>query len=595
LTIRPADVLAPIDGRTQARHVADAITPGLSPRAFSLVLASVIALGALVRASYLVATDFPLNDGGLFYAMVRDLQANLFRLPELTSYNGAHLPYAYSPLGFYIAGVIDALTPFSLFDLFRLLPFTYTVAAIAAFALLARRLLQSQIAVIAAVVAFALIPRSFVWLLMGGGVTRGLGFVFALLALHEVHRLYTERERRFLVTAALLSAGTVLTHIETGWFLAFSTALFWVAYGRTRESFTHSLSLAGVTGALALPWLLAVVARHGLDPMMHAYASGGNVFTSADLARTATRALAQITATSEPFFPILGALGLFGVLPALRAKHYVLPVWWVAIILLELRAYQTFTGVPVALLAGLAVAHIVLPLSRQVWERPLAAPSRGFDTLANPWRSVSRGTAVVTVGLLLYATVGALLRGPSIPSETHVLTSLTQDQRTALRWIDENTPPWSSFLVVPHGPWGLNKESEWFPVLAGRRSVATVQGLEWSPDYESAIEAYDAAWDCGYKTVDCLQRWPLVSGHSFTHIYITTTGEHQCCSTLIESLRRSANYFVIYDGPGGTVFVHNAAGAVLAAERSHYFAPPLPRRSNSRPTSTMCAGLTAAF
>jgi hypothetical protein len=115
----------------------------------------------------------------------------------------------------------------------------------------------------------------------------------------------------------------------------------------------------------------------------------------------------------------------------------------------------------------------------------------------------------------------------------------------------------------------VDKEAEWFPVLTGRESVTTVQGTEWSPVHQDVIDAYDEAWDCGYRTADCLQRWPLVSGRTFTHVYIPETHENQCCSTLLESLRRSTTYFVIYDGPGGTVFMHNAAGASFAAEQPH--------------------------
>ena len=40
-----------------------------------------------------------------------------------------------------------------------------------------------------ATLAFALIPRSYEWLIMGGGITRAPGMLFALLALAAVIRL----------------------------------------------------------------------------------------------------------------------------------------------------------------------------------------------------------------------------------------------------------------------------------------------------------------------------------------------------------------------------------------------------------------------
>ncbi|MFL5533059.1 MAG: hypothetical protein ACJ8BC_13910, partial [Gemmatimonadales bacterium] len=89
---------------------------------YPLALALAVALGVAVRAYHVLSQDFPLNDGGLFFAMVRDLQAAHFHLPAFTSYNGSGIPYAYSPLGFYLAGLLDAWTPLSLIDVFRWLP-----------------------------------------------------------------------------------------------------------------------------------------------------------------------------------------------------------------------------------------------------------------------------------------------------------------------------------------------------------------------------------------------------------------------------------------------------------------------------------------
>jgi 4-amino-4-deoxy-L-arabinose transferase-like glycosyltransferase len=125
----------------------------------------------------------------MFYAMARDLQHNGYRLPEFTTYNSANIPFTYPPLGFYASALIDDLTPLSLVQVFRWLPLIATCLTLPAFYLLAKSMLTSRVALVASVLAFALVPRSFMWLLMGGGVTRSLGFLFAILALYCVHRL----------------------------------------------------------------------------------------------------------------------------------------------------------------------------------------------------------------------------------------------------------------------------------------------------------------------------------------------------------------------------------------------------------------------
>src|SRR6185503_18912608 len=159
----------------------------------ALAIAAAIALGVVVRLVHVLHADFPLNDGGLFYAMARDIQEAGYRLPWFTSYNDANIPFGYPPLGFYVAALMDDLTPLSLVDVFRVLPLLATALTLPAFYLLARSLLGSKTAVVASVFAFALIPRSFIWLLMGGGVTRSLGLLFAILALYVIHQLYTRR------------------------------------------------------------------------------------------------------------------------------------------------------------------------------------------------------------------------------------------------------------------------------------------------------------------------------------------------------------------------------------------------------------------
>ena len=90
-------------------------------------------IGAYLRISQLVDLPLPLNDGGLFYAMTKDLQENHFRIPAVTSFNGANIPYAYPPLAFYLYGFISMATNGSLMDLFRLLPAIIASLSIPAF------------------------------------------------------------------------------------------------------------------------------------------------------------------------------------------------------------------------------------------------------------------------------------------------------------------------------------------------------------------------------------------------------------------------------------------------------------------------------
>jgi hypothetical protein len=63
------------------------------------------------------------------------------------------------------------------------------------------------------------------------------------------------------------------------------------------------------------------------------------------------------------------------------------------------------------------------------------------------------------------------------------LVALTSNERSAMEWIRDNTSLESQFIVlsVPRA-WQTDYVAEWFPVLSGRKSLVTAQGLEWIPN-----------------------------------------------------------------------------------------------------------------
>ena len=172
--------------------------------------------GLLVRAIPVLTADFPLNDGGLFYAMTRDLQHANFLLPATTSYNGLGIPFAYPPLGFYVAGVavqrlrdraagrlpVPAADHRDADDPGRL----------------PRRPRDPRDPLPGAAGDLgvrASCPRASTGSIAGGGVTRSLGLLLAFLAILEGDPLLPDRptpSRR--VAMAVFAALTALSHPE---------------------------------------------------------------------------------------------------------------------------------------------------------------------------------------------------------------------------------------------------------------------------------------------------------------------------------------------------------------------------------------------
>ena len=158
----------------------------------ALLLITAILLGGLARFMPAFVTRFPINDGGMFYTMTQELSANGYALPAATAYNGLDLPYAYPPLGFYLASFLADFGRIPLLGVFLWLPPLLATLTIPAFYLLARALLKDDLRAALASIFFALTPGGYGWHIMGGGITRSLGLVFLLLATFYVLRLFQE-------------------------------------------------------------------------------------------------------------------------------------------------------------------------------------------------------------------------------------------------------------------------------------------------------------------------------------------------------------------------------------------------------------------
>ena len=221
---------------------------------------------------------------------------------------------------------------------------------------------------------------------------------------------------------------------------------------------------------------------------------------------------------------------------------------------------------PVALLAGVAVAE---PLVR-AFARPGPGETRSPNghpngkgrafpaSTARQLLDVGRSPAGAVIAVLfIFALAGSLVTKGGLAGEGVFLTPLQPGERELMAWVAQSTPADARVLVVPRGTWETDREGEWFPVLARRRSVATVQGFEWAPGdgFRDRQDQYWDAYDCGFQTTDCLDAWLReYPSSSFRYVWIPRIGGIQCCGTLAQSLNQDSGYTRIYDGEGGTLW-----------------------------------------
>ena len=524
-------------------------------------VAAVLAIS--VRAFLVLSRGFPLNDGALFFLMSQELGDQRFHLPVTTAYNAANIPFAYSPLGFYLTAFLHTVGGIDLFDLFRVLPLAFSCLCVLAFYLLARDLIPTRATVIAALATFAVLPRSFLWLIMGGGLTRSLGFFFAILTLWQLHRAFTRRQSwRHVGLATLFASLTVLSHLGTSPFVAFSAVLMLLCLGRSWPNVRASLIVAVGTVALTSPWWVTVAATHGFAPFIAAGATGGTVFgTHRDEAFTKLAFFGL--GTAEPLFPLIGALAILGAFATLTRRGAFLPLWWLTIILLDTRAGATYASIPVALLAGLAITEVIVPIVARppLWGSPVAGVTRtsGWETLLSAPRRRQWAVAIVLFVLVGYGVASSVVRRPSLGAEGRYLTSLTNADRGAMAWVARQTPPGSRFLIVVGGAaggWWSDRVGEWFPVLTRRVSVATVQGTEWLPSgtFETRERQYDRLQGCAVWGATCLENWARETALPYSHVYIPKTLAFPCCDPLESALRHDPAYRLVFDGPGASIY-----------------------------------------
>lgn len=517
------------------------LTAGEFPILLAVML--ITNLGLFIRLAWVATGDgFPLNDGGMFYAMVQDVQRSGYRLPEFTSYNGGDIPFAYPPLGLYIAAFLNDVARISSIDIFRFVPALVSTLTIPAFYLLARRLTPSRSTAVIATLLFALAPRAFNWEIVGGGLTRSFGLFFAVLALREGHRLYTARTAKCVLTTAVLSALSFLSHMEMAWFVAYSMALFFLMQGRTRRGLVDSVAVGLGVVVLTSPWWGTVISHHGVAPFLAAASSGQH-------SPLAWLSLFIFHFSEEALFPLIAGLGLLGIVWSLSRSRYFLPAWLLVMFVLDPRKAWTLSQIPLALLAALAVTEVILPMfdkEQPVSRRPL----------------VPRGSILFFVALVIYGSSSAIS-----PAETSPFLILRPEAREAMAWLNHNTEPDARFLVVTAtNVWSVDNAAEWFPALTGRTSVATVQGSEWlQGDFGAKEDAYEQLQECAFRDGGCLQRWAADTGLTFTHVYLPKgspriqhssipAADEDCCPALRSSLRNSPDFKVVFDGPGATIF-----------------------------------------
>lgn len=438
--LRAGNFVAPRGGAETAR------------RFDTIAVLAILGITIFTRIYLLATTDFPINDGALFQQFVIESAASFPALPAYVPFNGLDIPFAYPPLAFWLAGGLTKLG-FGSLSVVHVVPLVMNIVYVILITLLLYRLGYSSVLIALSLFFFSTNLRSFEWLIMGGGLARGLGALFTILALFALARPRGDKgpgpSLATLALAGAAVAGAVLSHPQWGLLAAaFVLALLGVQAATIKALVVRGFVVGTTASLLVLPWAVHILQVHGPEPFVAAASSSERnilVETFVNLAKAVA---------INPFIA-LGAIYF-----ALRREFFWLLVTILSILITPRLAVSAW-ALPMAIFAAQGVISSIPIVQKLVRNRAAA-------------------TALVVVAALC---VVAFRVERDVRLSGQYYKPLKPGLRDAMTWVAKNHPG-RDFAVLSLAPWYYDASAEWFPQLTGARSVVTVQGREWLPGRE---------------------------------------------------------------------------------------------------------------
>jgi hypothetical protein len=501
-----------------------------------LFLFTALLFGAVVRFVPVLSNGFPLNDGGMFFTMIRDLKASHYILPQFTTYNFADIPFAYPPLGFYIAASLSDLLHISVLQILLWLPALVNTLSILVFYKLAEQILPSRISASLAVLVYSLSSRAFLWQVMGGGITRAFGVLFLLLMLWQAVQLFREYSYKRLLLTIVFGACTVLSHPQTALHAVLGGALIFLFYVRNKRGIISALLVGVGVVLLTAPWWGTVLLRYGFGTLLSA-------------GQTSQRTLEFYLALlgfnelgDYLFIPTL-LFVLIGVWVASNRREFLLLTWALLAYLIDPRGGDGVALLAESMLAGLGLLKLSAWISRSDGEQPEGV-------------MMKRASQVLVFGSVFYFILAA-----SISDFQLINTSLKSEDIKMIGWINSNVADGKTFLLSTGREFSMSDPmQEWFPALTKQRSATTLQGMEWTlagrffPWYEQLVDFQHCA------DVNCVSQWSKSNNVGYNYLIVTIPSKDdesdfgKSLRSLALSTRSSDSYALVYESRSALVF-----------------------------------------
>jgi hypothetical protein len=499
----------------------------------AVILLIAFGMGVAVRVQYLSNSIYPINDGGLFYQMVEDLLNNGLRIPKYSTYNNDLIPFAYPPLAFYIVALIKLASGQSLLQLFRVIPLLVSILIIFAFYLFVKKLFNNEVKTALSVLIFALLPRTYQWFIMGGGVTRGFGFLFAILAIACIWDLFSQKLNWMnLAGVILFSSACVLSHPETSLFLVFMAGVLLIYHRFGWMNLRNGLIVVAGVIVCILPWIISIVGHHGLDPFLGAAGTGhGEWFEIKNFLTL------KFGFENPLFLSIVSVFGLIALFLNRDRLTYILSAGILIGYFLFPRSGPNLLTLLVSPLAAMGFYKIIT----------LSGSKEGQETSFYEAMESSFKSKVILIFVVVYLSIGAFSFKYIVDRERLILTD---DLLEVYSWLDENIDQDDHIMFYPAAGagryWWNDFAAEWFPALTSKANLTTVQGYEWvAGEYQKRVDEYVELRTCSETGPVCVADWESRNAIRVNYLVI---GQITARQDFLENFIQHENYRIAYTG-----------------------------------------------
>jgi hypothetical protein len=352
--------------------------------------------------------------------------------------------------------------------------------------------------------------------------------------------MYREKKPVWMLVSVLGGTGVVLSHPAWTLQLAVVIPLLWFFWGRTRQGTVNSLIVLAGMLLLTSPWWGTVIYNHGLGIFLQA----GQVTHSRWLSWTILFALSF---TGE-YTPVIGVFALIGLFIHLAKKEYFFPLWAILCIVIDPRGGPSTSIFPFAIMATTTITDGIAPLllNKEV-----------DNQTPDSWMYSLNSTA----GRLFFGFFVILfLYGAYTVSDTVSYQVVGAEEFKAIDWVKSNTSVADRFLILDEqGNPLLSPFTEWFPALADRRSIATIQGTEWligNRHYNQQLSVINDVHGCLYQNDDCIRGLQDKLADKYDFIIVSSKSP----VSLLGSLESSTDFRLAYSSPTIKIFKFNGVG-----------------------------------